>query len=295
MQNLDLPVERVEERPDQEPHPFEYFAHCPTCQTEITEAPFVKNLYRAWLNITGTKSPDISAQNLPPPDDPRRKFNALKSGLYAKKAKYFPAKVGRYPECDGCEHSHECETIGVCLQISKVKMMVAQAFDSKDPAFLQPLFQDIQADVFVLLQRLIGQALRDGAILTSPVWHGMKEGYTMVKGLDPETGEEKQLYQRELHPAIRAIAELLQKNGLSLADLQLTPKTAAEHSAQMGHLRGAADERQSLNEFRQKKLEQNENFLGLLRRAPAQRDKDPFFMEHQEEAGVNPAGDKETE
>jgi hypothetical protein len=294
-QNLELPVERVEDRIDQDPHPFEYFAHCPTCKNEITEAPFVKNLYRAWLNITGTKSPEVSARNLPAPDDPRRKFNALKSGLFAKKAKYFPAKVGRYPECDGCEHSHECETIGICLQISKVKMMVAQAFDSKDPAFLQPLFQDIQADVFVLLQRLIGQALRDGAILTSPVWHGTKDSYLMVNYHDPETGKLKQLMQHELHPAIRAIAELLQKNGLSLADLQMTPKTQADHAAQMGHLKGQTDERMTTREFQEKKLEQNRKFLEALSGATARREKDPMFREHQEEAGMIPVEVREND
>lgn len=282
-QNHELQIERVEARPDLEPHPFEYYAHCPTCKSELKEAPFIKNLYKAWLNPTGTGSPEISSKNLPAPSDPRRKFNALKSGLFAKKAKYFPAVVGRYPECDSCEHSNICEEGGVCLEISKVRMMVAHAFDSKDPAFLQPLFQDLQADVFVLLQRLILQALQDGVTLESPVWSGTKEGYVLVKD-----DEGNQIVQKELHPAMRAIAELLQKNGLSLADLQLTPKTQADHAAAMGNLAQAAGERVSVQEHRERMAEKADKFLKQLAGATAARDRDPIFQEHQEEAGVSP-------
>lgn len=283
-QNHKLKIERVEERPDLEPHPFEYFAHCPGCGAELVEAPFIKSLYKAWLNPTGTGSPEISAKNLPPPNDPRRKFNALKTGLFAKKAKYFPAMVGRYPECDGCQHANICEEGGVCLEISKVRMMVSHAFDSKDPAFLQPLFQDLQADVFILLQRLILRALQDGVILDSPVWSGTKESYVLV-----QDAEGNQIMQHELHPAIRAISELFQKNGLSLADLQLTPKTQADHAATMGHLAAANGERVSAQEHRQLMAAKTDQFLKALAGATAARARDPIFQEHQEEAGVTPA------
>lgn len=285
MQNLDLAVERIEDRPDQEIHPFEYFATCPTCKTEIPEHPSIKNLYKAWLHATGTKSPEISSKNLPSPDSPRRKFNALKSGLFAKKAKYFPAKVGRYPECDGCEHSNECEEIGICLQISKLKMMVTHAFDTKDPGQLQPLFQETQADFFVLLRRLFSHVFKHGEILEAPVWHGMKSGYTMVKFKDPVTGKKRQLMQYELHPAVRAIFEMLQKNALSLADLNLTPKTEAEHSATMGHLRLAENERESLQEHRSKMVDTTRTFLEAMAGAGSQRRNDPIYLEHQEENG----------
>lgn len=289
-QNLELPVERVEDLPAEELHPFEYFAHCPTCRSEIKEAPFLKNLYRAWSNITGTKSPEKSAANLPSPNDPRRKFNALKSGIYAKAAKYFPAKVGRYPECGGCEHSHECEAIGICLEVSKLKMMVMHAFDSKDPAALQPLFEEIQGDLFVLIKRLIFRALKDGVILEAPVFGNSQFGPILLKD-----DQGNQVIEFTAHPALKLLTDLIQKNGLSLADLQMTPKTQADHAAQMGNLKGQADDRMSAKEFEQKKLEQTQKFFDALTTATARRERDPVFQAHQEEAGAILVDHKETE
>lgn len=278
--NSELPVERVQKRPDSTPHPFEYFATCPLCGSEIPEAAFMKNLYRAWLNPTGTKSPEVSAQNLPDPHDGRRRFNALKHGLFAKKAKYFPAKVGQYAECTDCVYSQECEEGGICLEITKLRMMVTRAFDSKNPELLQPLFQDIQSDMFVLLKRMMNQVMADGVALKAPVFCGSKDGPVLVKDAD-----NKQIIETSAHPLIKAIGDLIQKNGLSLSDLQMTPKTQIDQSIALGNLAAGQTQRLTLQQMHEERKGIMEDFLAKMAGSTANRESDPIYQEQKEESG----------
>lgn len=268
-------AERVEPSVES-PHPFEYFATCPKCGTESNESPQLKALYMAWLNLTGSKSPEISNQNLTQPDPIRTRFNGLKHGMYAKKATYFPAKDGRYPECDGCSYSAECEASGVCLEASKVQMMVQRAVDDRDPKALAELLKDSQSKLFVLLQRMFSQVFADGVSLEAPVFASTKEGYVLVKD-----SEGKQIIERSEHPLLKRVIDLVQKNNLSLADLLLTQKTAEEAETMRGHLDGENEERQSLREYRDGRNKMLEQFLSgqAALDAAAKRGEDPVAKE----------------
>lgn len=247
-------AERVEPSTDS-PHPFEYFATCPKCDTESNESPQLKALYKAWLNLTGSNSPEISNKNLTQPDPSRTRFNGLKHGMHAKKATYFPAKEGRYPECESCDYAEECEVSGVCLEASKVQMMVQRAVDEKDPRALADLMKDSQSKMFVLLQRMFGQVFADGVVLEAPVFSSTKDGYDLV------TYEGKQVFEKSEHPLLKRLLDMVQKNNLSLADLLLTPKTNEEADVMRGQLDGEAEGRQSLQQYREGRNQMLEQFL----------------------------------
>lgn len=268
-------AERVEASTDS-PHPYEYFATCPKCGTDSGESPQIKSLYRAWLNLTGSKSPEISNRNLCQPDPIRTRFNGLKHGMYAKKARYFPAKEGRYAECEGCNYAEECEESGVCLEMSKIKMMVQRAVDERDPRALTDLMKGTQADLFILLQRMFSQVFRDGAVLEAPVWSGTKEGYVLVQDADG-----KQVMEKSAHPLLGRLIDMVQKNNLSLADLLLTNKTAEEAQAVRGHLDGEKESREQLTDYRQQRNRMLEQFLSgqAALEANAKRAADPVARE----------------
>lgn len=274
---------RTEPLPDS-PHPFEYFASCPVCNAECTEAHWHKNLYLAWLNISGTGNPAASAKNLPSAGDSRAKFNALKSGLFAKKAQYFPAAVGRYPECEGCATSADCEDGGICIEISKIKMIVQRAVDTSDPSAITALTGQIQADVFVMIQRLMSQALRDGVTLTKPLFTSHENRHSFVKYPD-EDGNVHQVYETTVHPAVRAVAELLQKNNLALGDMLLTQKTAGEQNLGMGFLKNDETRTQTAAEAAVARKAATDEFIRNLQTAPVSRAADSAFQDHEGEGG----------
>ena len=284
-------AERVEPSVDS-PHPFEYFATCPKCGEQRNESPQIKGLYRAWLNITGSKSTEISNKNLVPPDPEKFRFNALRHGMYAKKAKYFPAKEGRYPECSDCGYAAECEVSGVCLELSKIRMMVQRAVDHRDPKALGELMKTTQADLFVMLQRMFSQVFQDGVTLEAPVWAGTKEGYVLVQDEDG-----RQVMEKSAHPLLPRLIDMVAKNSLSLSDMLLTPKTSEEAEAVKGHLEGEKESREQLSDYRQQRNQMLEQFLSgqAALDANAKRAADPVAAEALREIETGQAAEEDEE
>ncbi|UGA37566.1 zinc ribbon domain-containing protein [Chromobacterium haemolyticum] len=101
---FDAAPSRVEDEPCLEHHPFTYFADCTRCGEEAAQAPFHKSLVKAWSKATGPKTAAgkaASARNLeghPTAEEAlRTRFNALKHGMTAETAQYFPARPGQVP------------------------------------------------------------------------------------------------------------------------------------------------------------------------------------------------------
>lgn len=89
---------RIQDDPDQEHHPFQYFAQCSYCSDEAPQAQHERSLLKAWANATGPRTAEgkaATARNLeghPTPEEAlRTRFNAMKHGLCAQEATYFPA------------------------------------------------------------------------------------------------------------------------------------------------------------------------------------------------------------
>ncbi|WP_230368792.1 hypothetical protein [Paludibacterium denitrificans] len=95
---------RIDDAPESEHHPFSYVGVCPLCDAECPQAPFHKALVKAWANATGPRTPAgkaSTAKNLdghPTPEEAlRTRFNAMKHGMSAETAQYFPCQAGQIP------------------------------------------------------------------------------------------------------------------------------------------------------------------------------------------------------
>lgn len=269
----DLPPRRTEDAPD-EPHPYFYFSICPDCGIEMPEAPFMRTLYRAHQNITGTKSPKASARNLPAN---RTHFGNLKNGIFAKQARIFPARPGKYPECEDCpqRESEDCVDAGACLEITKLYMRVEHAVANKDHKALSGIMASTQTGLAVMLQRMLRAVDVTGVELKAPIIATYKDGYDLVKDEDGT-----QVYEFSAHPLIKPIVELISKNNMSLADLGLTPKQAGEEERAMGHLDNEKMAAQTEAEYQRQLGENNERLLAMFDMAKQTRKDDPVYQEH---------------
>lgn len=281
----DIPPTRVEDAPE-EPHPYFYFATCPACHIEMPEAPFMRTLYRAHQNITGTKSPEASARNLPAN---RTHFGNLKNGIFAKQARIFPARPGKYPECEDCpeRESEDCVDAGACLEITKLYMRVEHAVQHKDHKALAGIMAGNQTGLLVMLQRMMRAVDVTGVELKAPMIATYKDSYDLVKD---ESGN--QVYEFSAHPLIKPIVELIAKNNMGLADLGLTPKQAGEEERDMGHLSNEERRLQSEEEYAKTLRENSDRLLAMFDVAKQTRKDDPVYAEHLKDA-TDTAEDKE--
>jgi hypothetical protein len=267
--------EQIVDAPDDEFHPFAYFAECPVCGEEAPQAYWERNLLRAWASATGPRTPEgkaVVAANLaghPTPEEARRtRFNAVKHGLYARTATFFPAKPGRYPQCEGCEHlaTEACRPHGACLKRSELFLQFQIAFEQRDPRLLQQLHADNQAAIQALIMDMITTIAADGGPeLTSQEWYYDREGgLHWVERTNEETGQLERMLKKEAHPLLKPLIEFIHKAGLTMEDLAMTPKAQDESDLLRGYLDAERDDRQRADEHREKTRREMDTLRKLL-------------------------------
>ena len=101
---------RVEDAPDLTYHPFTYHGNCPRCDAECEQVGWERGLMKAWANATGPRTEEgkaATATNLeghPTKEEVQRtRFNAMKHGMSARTATYFPSKPDGYAFCATCD------------------------------------------------------------------------------------------------------------------------------------------------------------------------------------------------
>lgn len=293
---FDKEPERVEEAADRPHHPHRYFCRCPECNEWAEQAGWQVGLLKAWTCATGPRSPEglvASAANLeghPTPEEAQRtRFNAMKHGLFARTATFFPAKPGRYPQCDGCEHmvTLACTEQHACLKRAELFLRHQVAFEQGDPKLLTLLRSDTQAMVQGLIDdMLVTIALDGGPRLKSPEWYSDKEGgFHLAAFIDAETNEKVQLYKLEAHPLLKLLIDFLSKNNLTLGDLEMTPKSKDDSDALRGYLDSKRGEEQSLLEFQAKQTDAIEALRAQIERSQQALRHDPVLIEHGEVTG----------
>jgi len=270
----------VEDAPELD-HPWRYFAECPECVLEASEATWWRNLLKAWPAATGPRTAEgkaSSAANLaghPTPEEARRtRFNAVKSLAFAKTATYFPAKPGSYPQCERCDHLRDesCRPHGACLKRSEVFLRFHVAFERRDPNLLRDLWAENHAALQALFSDMVMTIVADGGPrLRSPEYYYDKDGGChFVKYSDAETGEVQQLMKLEAHPLLKPLINLMNKAGLTMADMAMTPKAVDQEDMMRGYLDAEREDRESAGEFRgrvDRGMQQLRQLLGV--RGPA--------------------------
>ncbi len=266
---------RVEDDAERPEHPFVYFAPCP-CGAEAEQAAWERNLLRAWASATGPKTPEGKARvtsNLdghPTPEEAKRtRFNALKHGLTARVATFFPAAPGRYVQCEGCDHLDSCGQVSrACLKRAELFLKHHVAFETRDPGLLTELRSDTQAAIQALISDMILTIARDGGPrLISPEWYQDKETGTvrLVKWTD-EHGTERQVMKFDAHPLLRHLMDFISKNSMTLADMGMTPKVIEEDHEEMGRLADRRQAREDLTDFQRRQAEGLARLTELIER-----------------------------
>lgn len=284
----------VEPFPERDWHPWRYLATCPACGEDAAAAPWWIALLKGWQNATGPKTPEgiaATTANLaghPTPDEAMRtRFNAMKHGLSARTATYFPAKPGKYAQCATCDIDHDyCATQPCCTRQTGLFMKFAAAFERRDPNLLMDLYADQQAGVFAIVQQLMQSIIADGVAVKTPRVHVNKEGeVTVIDYIDAETGERKIIHDLEAHPLLRALSEFISRANLNMADMGMTGRVIEEEGAALGRLQHEHEDREASAEFRAKVGRTMEALAPLLERAQARKNLDPVLIEHRQQGG----------
>lgn len=284
----------VESDDDQPHHPFAYWADCPYCGAACGQAPHEKALLKAWANATGPKTKagmEKVAANLaghPTPEETlRTRFNAMKHGLNAEVATYFPARPGRYARCKSCEIDHEyCRTQPACQKQTELFLRHHAAFEQRDPRHLTGIYANLQASLFAVLQDILQTIIGDGAKLVTPEWTTDKDGGVVIaQFVDPSTGATRIIQNVQAHPLFKPLSELLSRNSLSLADMGMTMKEVKEDQAEMGRLSDAAANRELVADYMRRQSDSLEALQGMLARAKQRADADPILVEYQKQNG----------
>lgn len=209
---------RIEDESNRK-HPFRYFAPCPECKEEVQQVNWEVGVFSSILASTGPKTAEgkaKSAGNLLSNGDIDRKlsrFNALKHGANAKTAMYFPARPGKYPQCEACNVDFDyCKTQPACIKRTELTMQYLVAYESGDPSSLMSLQAINQANMQAIFLDLIQQVATDGVALRNPVHAFDKEsGFHLATYTDPETGERVTLEEIKTNPLLKSMFEMLSK------------------------------------------------------------------------------------
>ncbi len=233
-----------------------------------------------------------SAKNLeghPTPEEAMRtRFNAMKHGLNAEVALYFPAKPDGYPACANCEVDRwYCSQQAACVKQTQLFMMHHAAFEQRDPKHLTGIYASIQSAVTAIIQQMLQTIIRDGTTLTAPAWKLDRDGNVVIgEYQDHATGEMKVIYEVKDHPLLKRLSEMLTRNNLSLSDMGMSPKSIEQEEHAMGHLAIGKEVKQTdLCDFAQKTNESLSALKEMAVKANANRQMDPVLIEYQSQNG----------
>ncbi len=283
----------IESAPLETYHPYLYFKKCPICREDAPQAHWERNLLKAWANSTGPKTDAgkaASAANLeghPTPEESlRTRFNAMSHGLTANVATYYPARPGKYPECDGCEFKDSiCGDEIACLKKMDLFFKHHVAFDTKDPGKLMGLRANTQAAIQAIIDSMILAIAQDGGPrIKEPVWTRNKEGFVeLISYFDADTSEIVSLVEHKAHPLLKPLMEFISKNSMSLADMNMTPKVMEEQEALSGFIDNTKPQTATaLEDFKQRTEESLDKMRGMIERSQEATKNDAILIEHQE-------------
>lgn len=266
---------QVEDAPEDEHHPFRYWQECTECRARADQVHWERNLMKAHANATGPKSPEgkaASAANLeghPTPEEAQRtRFNAMKHGLYADVATYFPAKPGHYPACDGCEHraTMAClDGMRACLKRTELFLKHQIAFDTQDPKLLTRLRANTQAGIQALIDDMLLAIAQDGGPRIHEIqWYHDKEGEFHLAGWYDDNGEFQQIHEVKAHPLLKILMEFISKNSMTLADMGMTPKVQDDQDLMQGYLDQQNTGQEPAEQFQQRLEDKTDKLMQLV-------------------------------
>jgi hypothetical protein len=285
----------IEEAPELEHHPYRYFGDCPVCHAELQpQASWARALMKAHQASTGPRTPEgiaRAAKNLEGHPNAeaqlRTRFNAMKHGMAAKTATYFPAKPDGYSFCAQCETNRTwCGQQAACVKQTEIFMLHHAAFESRNPRVLSGIHADLQAGLTAMLQMLMQGALADGVVIKQPKVELDREGNSVTLTYLDEAGKRQYIYDHHAHPALKAISVFVSRLGLSMNDLGMTVRASdPEGEDSGGVLKLDDDTRETLSDFNRRMLGVMAGAKEMLDQAGKATKADPVLMAHEAREG----------
>lgn len=285
----------VEEDAEQEHHPFRYFGDCPVCHAEMQpQAAWARALMKAHQSSTGPKTPEGLAKvgkNLEGHPNAeavlRTRFNAMKHGMAAKTATYFPARPDKYSFCEKCDVNRTwCAAQAACVKQTEIFMLHHAAFESRNPRVLAGIHADLQAGLTAMLQMLMQGALADGVVIKQPRVELDREGNSVTLTYLGDDGKRKYIYDYQSHPALKAISDFVSRLGLSMGDLGMTVRAAdPEEDEQQGVLKLDDKTRETLSDFNTRMMTVMAGAKDMLAAAQKATREDPVLVAHEAREG----------
>lgn len=285
----------VEPDADAAHHPFRYFAHCPVCDAQNqAQAPWERALLKAHQATTGPKTPEglaATSANLvghPTAEEAlRTRFNAMKHGLTARTATYFPAKPDGYSFCARCDVDRFwCGEQPACVKQTELFMLHHAAFEQRDPRVLGRVHSDLHAALVASLQMCLQAVLGDGVVIKTPKVQLGEGGQSVALTYTDAQGDVHNVYEYMANPAFKPIADLISRLGLSLSDLGMTQQAGEDEQAALrGRLGGAAAATEQLGNYADRMASAMEKLSDVIKGARSDAEKDPVLLAHQAATG----------
>ncbi|WP_230460119.1 hypothetical protein [Sansalvadorimonas verongulae] len=137
-----------------------------------------------------------------------------------------------------------------------------------------------------ILQDMMQAIVADGVSLRNPVYDFDKDGdFHIGRYLDDESGTFKTIEEIKAHPLLKPLMDMISRNNLSLADLNMTPKIQVDHGIQQGQLNQEEEEKQSALEYRGQMQKQVSDLRSMIGRSQLRASKDPVLIKHLQEDG----------
>lgn len=284
-----------------EHHPFRYFANCPACEVDNQpQASWERALLKAHQAATGPITPAgkaASAANLdghPTAEEvTRTRFNAMKTGISARTATYFPARPGKYPFCAGCDVDRTwCGEQSACVKQTEIFMLHHAAFDQRNPKVLGKLHADLHAALTASLQMCLQAVLGEGVLIKQPKVELNRDGDPTTLTYINSQGVREYIYSYHANPAFKPIADLVTRLGLSMSDLGLTVRAVEQKDDDGGHgtLKLDQGSKETLQAFGERMAVATELMRDKISNARQRSRSDPVLIEHQAQAAADPDG-----
>jgi hypothetical protein len=285
----------IEDDPDAPHHPYRYAANCPFCAAALQpQANWERGLIKGWQTSTGpvtAAGKAASAANLdghPTSEEAKRtRFNAMKHGMAAQTATYFPARPDGYAFCGKCDVDRDwCSKQAACVKQTEIFMLHHAAFDQRNPKVLMGLHADLHAALMATLQMCIQSVLAEGVVIKQPRVELDREGNSVTLHYVGQDGRREYIYDFTSNPAFKPITDLISRLGLSMADLGMSVRSAeGEEEKSLGMLKLDPDTKESLDSFGVRMLEATKKAADLIKVSVQARNADPVYIQHHAQGG----------
>jgi len=162
----------------------------------------------------------------------RVRLNPVKHGRYMLVSGVFPAKRGKYPDCDTCSIYDQCGPGGYCAtktnKLEKFRLRFLAAYKNGDVESLDDYAGLIQADQYAVLKDMFDDLFTRGPVLEEIVVNTNKDGVSEPVEIVGDDGKVQQLKKVHAHPVLNHIPKFMESLGMTADQRKMTQKAKGQ-------------------------------------------------------------------